>query len=50
MGTSGLLFLVSAADTLTFLRARPLTAGDWPVIFKVLSILLLAVLEINSPP
>lgn len=38
------LFAVSAAASLTFLLARPLTAGDWPVIFKVLSILLLAVL------
>ncbi|MBZ5550164.1 MAG: lysoplasmalogenase [Acidobacteriia bacterium] len=44
MRTSGLLFAVSAAASLTFLLARPLTAGDWPVIFKVLSILLLAVL------
>ena len=44
MRTSGLLFLVSAAASLTFLLARPLTAGDWPVIFKVLSILLLSVL------
>ena len=35
---------VSAAASLTFLLAHPLTAGDWPVIFKVLSILLLAVL------
>jgi uncharacterized membrane protein YhhN len=44
MRTSGLLFAVSAAASLTFLLAHPLTAGDWPVIFKVLSILLLAVL------
>ncbi len=44
MRTPGLLFAVSAAASLTFLLARPLTAGDWPVIFKVLSILLLAVL------
>jgi uncharacterized membrane protein YhhN len=44
MRTSRLLFAVSAAASLTFLLARPLTAGDWPVIFKVLSILLLAVL------
>ena len=44
MRTSGLLFAVSAAASLTFLLARPLSVGDWPVIFKVLSILLLAVL------
>ena len=44
MKTSRLLFVVSAAASLTFLLARPLTAGDWPVIFKVLSIFLLAVL------
>ena len=44
MRTPGLLFAVSAAASLTFLLARLLTAGDWPVIFKVLSILLLAVL------
>jgi uncharacterized membrane protein YhhN len=44
MRTSGLLFLVSAAASLTFLLAHPLNAGDWPVIFKVLSILLLSVL------
>jgi uncharacterized membrane protein YhhN len=44
MRTSRLLFAVSAAASLTFLLARPLTTGDWPVICKVLSILLLAVL------
>src|SRR5262249_16902557 len=44
MKTSRLLFVVSAAASLTFLLARPLTASDWPVIFKVLSVLLLAVL------
>jgi uncharacterized membrane protein YhhN len=44
MKTSGLLFAVSAAASLTFLLARPLTPADWPVIFKVLSIFLLAVL------
>lgn len=44
MRTSGLLFAVSAAASLTFLLARPLTTGDWPVILKVLSILLLSVL------
>jgi len=47
MRTSVLLFAVSAAASVTFLLARPLTAGDWPVIFKVLSILLLAVLGIR---
>jgi uncharacterized membrane protein YhhN len=44
MKTSRLLFAVSAAASLTFFLARPLTPGDWPVIFKVLSIFLLAVL------
>ena len=44
MRTSVLPFAFSAAASLTFLLARPLTAGDWPVIFKVLSILLLSVL------
>lgn len=43
MRTSQLLFGVSAVAFLTYLLACPLTAGEWPVIFKVLSILLLAV-------
>jgi uncharacterized membrane protein YhhN len=47
MKTSGLLFAVSAAASLTFLLARPLTPGDWPVIFKVLSIFLLVVLGLR---
>lgn len=38
---------VSAAASLAFLLARPFTAGDWPVIFKVLSIFLLALLGIR---
>jgi uncharacterized membrane protein YhhN len=45
--TTGLLFAISAAACLTFLLARPLTLGDWPVIFKVLSIFLLAVLGLR---
>jgi uncharacterized membrane protein YhhN len=44
MRKSGLLFVVSAAASLTFLLAHALTAGEWPVIFKVLSVLLLAAL------
>jgi uncharacterized membrane protein YhhN len=44
MRTSRLLLAVSVAASLTFLLASPLTAGDWPVILKVASILLLAVL------
>src|SRR5664279_426702 len=44
MKTSKLLIAVSAAASLSYLRARPLTAGDWPVVFAVLSTLLLAVL------
>jgi uncharacterized membrane protein YhhN len=48
MRTSGLLFPVSVAASLTFLLAHPLTAGDWPVIFKVLSIFLLAVLGLRA--
>jgi len=47
MKTSGLLFAVSAAASLTFLLARPLTPSDWPVTFKVLSIFLLAVLGLR---
>jgi uncharacterized membrane protein YhhN len=47
MRTSRLLVAVSAAASLTFLLAHPLTAGEWPVIFKVLSILLLAVLGLR---
>ena len=47
MKTPGFLFAVSAAASLTFLVARPLTVGDWPVIFKVLSIFLLAVLGLR---
>ena len=44
MRTFRLLFAISAAASLSFLVVRPLTAGDWPVILKVLSILLLMVL------
>jgi uncharacterized membrane protein YhhN len=44
MRTSRLLLAVSAAASLVFLLASPLVSGDWPVVFKVLSILLLAVL------
>lgn len=44
MRTSRLLLTISAAASLIFLLASPLTASDWPVICKVLSILLLAVL------
>lgn len=44
MTKHGLLLAVSAAASLIFLLARPLAAGDWPVIPKVLSILLLAAL------
>jgi len=43
MKTSILLVAVSAGASFAFLLARPLTAGDWPVVLKVLSILLLAV-------
>jgi uncharacterized membrane protein YhhN len=43
MKTSRLLIFVSAAASLTYLVVRPLTAGDWPVVFAVLSTLLLAV-------
>jgi uncharacterized membrane protein YhhN len=38
------VFAVSAAASVTFLLFRPLTSGDWPVIFEVSSIVLLAVL------
>src|SRR5271165_496154 len=48
MTTSRALFAVSAATSLTFLLARPLTPADWPVIFKVLSILLLAALGFRA--
>ena len=44
MRTSRLLIAVSAAASSTYLLTRPLTAGDWPVIFAVLSTFLLAVL------
>src|ERR1017187_9184507 len=43
MRTSGRVLAISFAASLTFLAVRPLTAGDWPLIFEVLSILLLAV-------
>ena len=43
MKSSMLLVAVSAGASFAFLLARPLTAGDWPVVLKVLSILLLAV-------
>jgi len=43
MKTSRPLIFVSAAASLTYLVVRPLTAGDWPVVFAVLSTLLLAV-------
>src|SRR6266702_3438092 len=48
MRGSGLVFAVSAVSFLVYLVTRPLTAGDWPVIFKVLSILLLAVLGFRT--
>src|SRR5271169_1540438 len=44
MKSSRLLLLLSAAASLIFLLVGPYTAGDWLVIFKVASILLLAVL------
>src|SRR5581483_4854350 len=44
MKSPGLLFAVSAGSALAYLLSRPITAGDWPVILKVLSILLLALL------
>jgi len=44
MRTSRPLIAVSAAASLTYLLTRPLTAGDWPVVFAVLSTFLLAVL------
>ncbi len=44
MQTSRVLFVVSAAASLTYLLTRPLAAGDWPVVFAVLSTLLLAVI------
>jgi uncharacterized membrane protein YhhN len=44
MKTSRLILAVSASASLTFLLASPHPAGDWPVVFKALSILLLALL------
>ena len=44
MKSPSLLFVFSAAASLTYLLTRPLTAGDWPAIFAVSSTLLLAVL------
>ena len=44
MKTFRLLWAVSAAASLLFPLASPFAAGDWPVSFKVVSILLLAVL------
>jgi len=44
MRTSGRVLAISVAASLTFLVVRPLTAGDWPVVFAVLSTFLLAVL------
>jgi uncharacterized membrane protein YhhN len=48
MRTTTLLFAVSVAASLTYLIAHPLVASDWPAIFKVLSILLLAVLAFRA--
>ena len=42
MKTSKQWLGVSVGASLTYLLMRPLTAGDWPVIFAVLSTLLLA--------
>ena len=42
MKTSRLLLGVSVAASAAYLLVRPLTAGDWPVLFAVLSTLLLA--------
>ena len=43
-----MLLVVSAAASLTYLLSRPLVAGDWPVTFKVLSILLLSVIGFRA--
>jgi uncharacterized membrane protein YhhN len=48
MKTSRLLIFVSVAASLTYLLVRPLTAGDWPVVFAVLSTFLLAVLGFGA--
>ena len=44
MKTPRLLIAVSVAASLTYLLTRPFAGGDWPVIFAVLSTLLLAVI------
>ena len=46
MTASRPLLVLSAAASLIFLLANTLTAGDWPVVFKVASIGILAVLAI----
>lgn len=47
MRASG-LFAISAVASLTFLLVRPFAEGDWPVIFEVLSVVLLAVLGFRT--
>jgi len=46
--SSRLLLLLSAAASVVFLLASQAAAGDWPVILKVSSILLLAVLGFRA--
>jgi len=48
MKSSKLLLYLSVAASLIFLLAGPLAVGDWPVVFKVASILLLAVLGFRA--
>ena len=48
MRTTRLWFAVSAAASMTYLLAHPFTASDWPAFFKVLSILLLAMLAFRA--
>jgi len=43
MKTSRPLLALSATTAFVYLLARPLGAGDWPVVFKIACILLLAV-------
>jgi len=48
MKTSGLMLAASVVASFVFLLAGRLVAGEWPVVFKVLSVLLLAVLGFRA--
>ena len=45
-----MLLLLSVIASIIFLLAGPVAAGEWPVLFKVASIVLLAILGFRVNP